>query len=394
VSGGDRARITRVVASNFLSLGEAVSVDLGDLTVLAGINGSGKSNVIAALVFIANAIDDGLEHAVVSRRGFRALRRHGVGRAMVRLRYELEAATWEGDYEVAIGGKADGSYEVSHEIASITYRDQARHLGFNARKGVLVDPGPELVGVPVVSRDLLLRVIGGVEGYGPLRDALSGLRRYAIYPGALREPSKPSALAHLDCEGHNWASIVRRVAAGRFGGELRAALARVTGDIVDLRVEQLGDNLAVLFRHHLDGDPLDRDQPDGDRPSSGPWFDAGRESDGTLRIAGLLTALLQEPPLTLIAIEEPELTIHPGAIPLVVDFLRMATSWSQVLVTTHSPELLEAVDPDELRVVQRLGGVTSVAGVDAGQVELVRRELTSPGELMRREGLAPQESAP
>jgi predicted ATPase len=189
-------------------------------------------------------------------------------------------------------------------------------------------------------------------------------------------------LPYLDEEGHNWASIVRHVASGRYGGELRAALAQVTGDVVDLKTQQLGDNLAVLFRHQID----DR------RPGKNPWFDAGRESDGTLRVAGLLTALLQEPPLTLIAIEEPELTIHPGALPLILDFLRMASSWSQVLITTHSPDLIDRLDPDEIRVVQRQTGTTTVSLVDPGQRELVRQQLASPGELMRTEGLAPSTS--
>lgn len=205
------------------------------------------------------------------------------------------------------------------------------------------------------------------------------MQSYAIYPKALREPSKPSVLPYLDEEGHNWASIVRRVDDGEYGNVLRDALHRVTGDVVDPKTDQLGDNLAVLFRHRVDDE-----QSDG-----GPWFDAGRESDGTLRIAGLLTALLQEPPLTLLAVEEPELTIHPGALPLVLDFLRLASSWSQVLITAHGPDLVAGLDPDEIRVVQRIGGITNVAPIDAGQRELVRQRLVSPGDLMRKEGLAP-----
>lgn len=371
---------TRIVASNFLSLGEDVSVDLGDLTVLAGINGSGKSNVIAALAFVATALDDGLEHAVVSRRGFRALRRDGAGGGLLRLRYELEARDWSGFYEIKIGGKQDGSYVVRSEEASISYEDPPRHSSFKGRRGVIQDPDPELAGVPASTGDLLLRLVGGIDTYAPLRNALRAVRPYAIYPGALRVPSTPSVLPYLDPEGRNWASIVRRVAGGAYGGELRAALARVTGDVVDLKVEQLGDSLTVLFRHVFD----ER------QPVAGPWFDAGRESDGTLRVAGLLTALLQAPPLTLLAIEEPELTIHPGALPLVVEFLRMAASWSQVLVTTHSPDLLDYVEPEEIRVVQRLAGITTVAPVDAGQQGLVRDQLATPGELLRREGLVPR----
>jgi hypothetical protein len=47
--------------------------------------------------------------------------------------------------------------------------------------------------------------------------------------------------------------------------------------------------------------------------TAGKWFEAYQEPDGTLRVAGIITALLQEPPVPAIAIEEPVLTVHPGA---------------------------------------------------------------------------------
>jgi AAA15 family ATPase/GTPase len=152
----------------------------------------------------------------------------------------------------------------------------------------------------------------------------------------------------------------------------------VTGDVTDLKVDQLGDNLAVLFRH----------TPEGVATKSHSLFDAGRESDGTLRVAGILTALLQEPHLTLVAIEEPELTIHPGQLALVLDFLRMASEWSQVVVTTHSPEILDRVEADEIRVVQRSAGTSTISPMSREQKHLVMNQLLSPGQLMRSEGLA------
>lgn len=379
----DRPRFTRLVASNFLSLGEAVSVELGDLTVLVGINSAGKSNVVSALGFVTKALDNGLENAVLTHRGFDALRRDGVGRRPVQLRYELECRAWSATYEIEVGGTKDGGYAVRREVATIDYPGGRRYR-YLVDDGVLVDPPAELRTVAVTPSDLLLRVLGGVEDIAPLRSALGSVRPYAIYPRALARTSSPSVLPYLDEEGTNWASIVREVARGRLGRELRAALGRVTGDVDDLKVGQLGDNLGVQFRHVIDRDGTERHT----------WFDAGRESDGTLRVAGLLTALLQDPPSTLIAIEEPELTIHPGALPLVLGFIRMATDWSQVLVTTHSPELLDRVEPDEIRVVQRIAGVTSVAPIEANQLALLRERLMSPGELLRTEGLAPDDGRP
>ena len=71
-------------------------------------------------------------------------------------------------------------------------------------------------------------------------------------------------------------------------------------------------------------------------------FEAFSMSDGTLRALGLLTAVYQSSAPSLIAIEEPEATIHPGALGAILDILRAATQKMQVVVTTHSPELLDA----------------------------------------------------
>ncbi len=90
----------------------------------------------------------------------------------------------------------------------------------------------------------------------------------------------------------------------------------------------------------------------------------------------------------MIGVEEPELTVHPGAIRLLYDFLLQATGRSQVIVTTHSPELLDLVDADCVRVVERdAEGRTRVGRMDATQREVVTRRLMTLGEIMRTEGL-------
>src|SRR5206468_4134073 len=114
--------------------------------------------------------------------------------------------------------------------------------------------------------------------------------------------------------------------------DLRAALGHVTGDIDDIRVRQVGGYLVTEFRHGRAMSPKGK--------ARDKWFESAQESDGTLRMAGIITALLQEPPLPLLGIEEPELTIHPGALPLLYDYLEETSSRSQILLTTHSPDLL------------------------------------------------------
>lgn len=71
-------------------------------------------------------------------------------------------------------------------------------------------------------------------------------------------------------------------------------------------------------------------------------FEAFSLSDGTLRVLGRITAVFQRPRPSLLVIEEPEASIHPGALGSILDVLRFASRCMQVVVTTHSPDILDA----------------------------------------------------
>ena len=64
-------------------------------------------------------------------------------------------------------------------------------------------------------------------------------------------------------------------------------------------------------------------------------------SDGTIRMLCWAVILHSPRPPTLIVIEEPELGIHPAWMPILADWIKRATQKTQVIVTTHSPDLLD-----------------------------------------------------
>ena len=108
---------------------------------------------------------------------------------------------------------------------------------------------------------------------------------------------------------------------------------------------------------------------------------------------GILAALYQDPPQPFISIEEPEANIHPGALAVLAGVLDEASLRSQVLVTTHSPDLLDHLPVESFLVVEKVGDTTHVGPLDASQVESVRKRLFTPGELLRMEGLQRQPDA-
>jgi predicted ATPase len=122
-------------------------------------------------------------------------------------------------------------------------------------------------------------------------------------------------------------------------------------------------------------------------------------SDGTLRALGVLAAAFQgrqngNRRVQLIGIEEPEIALHPGAAEALAEALVAASNNVQVVLTTHSPDLLEHkgfTDDDILAVVNRKGR-TAIAPIDPASREALRKGLYSVGELLRIGQLEPDEA--
>lgn len=117
-------------------------------------------------------------------------------------------------------------------------------------------------------------------------------------------------------------------------------------------------------------------------------FNVSQISDGTLRILGLLTALYQPHKPDSIALEEPEQTVNPGVLGVLADAIKDVASDSQVIVTTHSPNLIDYFEPEEIYAVNMSEGLTTVGSIIASQTEAVKQQLFTLGELMTIEGLA------
>ena len=76
-------------------------------------------------------------------------------------------------------------------------------------------------------------------------------------------------------------------------------------------------------------------------------------SDGMLRFLCLATALFNPRPPMMVAIDEPELGLHPRLLPVVGEMIQAASERTQVLVTTHSPDLLNCFDLADVAVMTR-----------------------------------------
>jgi predicted ATPase len=98
---------------------------------------------------------------------------------------------------------------------------------------------------------------------------------------------------------------------------------------------------------------------------------ATRLSDGTLRYLSLLAILYDPTPPPLVCIDEPELGLHPDLINHVADALRFASEKTQLIVTTHSPALVDAFtkDPESILVCEKENGRSTVRRLVEQQLE-------------------------
>jgi predicted ATPase len=98
---------------------------------------------------------------------------------------------------------------------------------------------------------------------------------------------------------------------------------------------------------------------------------ATRLSDGTLRYLALLAILCDPDPPRLVCIEEPELGLHPDILPKLADRLIEASTRTQLIVTTHSDVLVDALSdhPSAVVVCEKRGGQTHLNRLDADKLQ-------------------------
>ena len=118
-------------------------------------------------------------------------------------------------------------------------------------------------------------------------------------------------------------------------------------------------------------------------------LEAHEVSDGTLRLLALLVAIYQPFRASVLVLEEPEATIHPGAMGVLFDALGHAVSRSQVIVTTHSPDVLDQkqIGAPNLRIVEWRKGKTEVGPIPDSAASSLADRIAYAGELLRMNAL-------
>jgi predicted ATPase len=378
--------INRVKLRNYKSIAQC-DVSLGPLTILVGPNGSGKSNFLDALALARGALDVTLDHALRERGGINEVRRRSGGHPSnfaIDLHFSLAGGQRQGRYSFEVTSQSNGGFLVRNETCEISPADAIGDPArFVVKEGRITETNVGVTLPRPASDRLFLVSASNVTEFRPVYDALTNMAFYSLAPDVMRWPQPPDSGELLDHDGQNLASVLaalERRDSPRFD-RIQRYLSKVTPGIESVARIAIGNLETLQFRQKVAG-------------QKSAWrFPAINMSDGTLRALAVLTALLQgdgDVP-SLIGIEEPEIALHPAAAGILWDAMDDAQERAQVLVTTHSSDLLDRSDiPTQSILATTIeAGNTMIGPIVESSRKLLQEHLCTPGELLRQRRLSP-----
>ena len=373
--------IRKVTIRNYKSIA-VCALELPELAFLIGPNGSGKSNFLDCFRFVSDSLKTSLDHALRDRGTIKEVRRRSGGHPnhfSLRLDFNLPGAS-HGHLSFRIGARKDGGFEVQNEECRVFTSLMEEHH-YHVESGKVIKSSLPLLPAALPDR-LFLVAASGLPEFRPVFDALSRMEVYNLNPKEIQAMQKPDSGELLRRDGSNIASVLQNLdEAHRI--RVDEYLSRIVKGLSGAQSKILGSQETIEFRQAVKG-------------QKHPWtFLASSMSDGTLRALGVLVAIFQNlrnvsVPPNLIGLEEPEMALHPAASTVLLSALREASCNSQILVTSHSPDLLdnEDIPAESLFAVDNVDGITRIGPIDEAGRQMLRDKLFTPGELLRQNQIA------
>ena len=346
------ARIEYLKVQNFRALRNVEFRSLTPLTVLLGPNGSGKSTVFDVFAFLAECFELGLRRAWDMRgRGKELISRGAEGPVVIEIKYREEPRQALITYHLAVAER-NGAPVVVEEWLSWKrgrYGYPFRFLDYKeghgqAISGALPDKQDQRIEIPLNAPDLLaVNALGQFADHprvAALRQFITGWHVSYLSADSARGQPEAGPQDQLSKTGDNLANVIQYLAEQhpRRLDEIFAVLRRRVPRIEKVLTDTMPDGRLLLQIK--------------DVPFTHPVL-ARFASDGTLKMLAYLVLLHDPAPPPFIGIEEPENFLHPRLLVELAEECRAASERTQLLVTTHSPFFLNALQSKEVRVLWR-----------------------------------------
>jgi len=310
-------------------------IPLGDVTVLLGANGSGKSNLVFFFKMLNFMTTGGLQN-YVGKQGVSQLLFYGPKKTeSISFILHFSSADAEDKYEVTLSYELPDRLFVSGE--KVTFRKKERLQP----QEYFLDSGSAETNLGKDKRETS-KVLHGL---------LAGIRTYQFHDTSetakIKDRGYVDDANYLRSDAGNLAAFLKMLKETdeyrKYYDRMVRHIQRVMPQFGDFSLETLPGNEKYVRLNWSDiagGDYL---------------FGPDQISDGSLRFMALTTLLLQPPKLLpkFIVIDEPELGLHPAGIAELSSMIRTVSQKTQILVATQSTRLVDEFSPDNLVVVER-----------------------------------------
>lgn len=314
--------ISKLTIKGFKSIRELVDFELRNLNVIVGANGAGKSNFIQVFRMIHAMSQKNLQEFVQTGGGADAFPYNGIKNTP---EIDVELTFGLNSWGVTLKPTVDERFALTERRR---YLDHAWSINTGLVESQLEDDKDKVISRWTVyhfhdtSQSAPMRRTEIVEDCARLRENGSNI---AAFLKALREGGEAG-----------WNSYSRIVDA------VRLVMPFFDDFVLDVAKTGQADRVKLTWR-----------QKGSDYP-----FQPYHLSDGSIRFICLATALLQPDPPSTILIDEPELGLHPTAIGIVAELMKVASSRTQVIAATQSPLLIDRFRFEDVIVARRKDGAT------------------------------------
>jgi len=383
--------IKSIWIEHFKSLSH-VSLSLEDVSVIVGGNSTGKSNFIDAIAFLRDCVVHGLDHAVSERHGIDSIVQWSPTRPYnldISARYATDYG--EGHYSLKLSSKSRqpiiieeyGAWKSPQQEIMSSFTRTKNEVYFSGLQGKNPDElkryTRRVQEDELTISSLKIVPISSAQPFRHLNRAISDFRIYNIYPNTIRSPQKSSNEHELTSAGDNLNSVLKQMVSSKSiptkvkYQEILGSMAKIIPNLDRVLVRYVSGLLWPIFEVR-------------ESAGRGHQFNVSQISDGALRFLGILTALYQPYPPRVIAIEEPEQNIHPGALSLLAEAFKDISKEIQIITTTHSPHMLDFFDVKNIYATEYTDGKTIIGHISKQQKEAISARLLTAGEVMTAQG--------
>ena len=330
----EKVFLEKIHIKNFLSLRD-VELPLKPLTVLVGPNASGKSNILNAL----NLLNDMMKEEELPPVEFIQNRLWAGEASHITFQIQVKVKEISAIYELKLKAEADNPV-----VAEELLVNDVNVISVQDGQGKVKDEDGEN-DTPYKSNKLALKSAGDYGDKPTTRALTEFIREWKFYdfrPDLIREHFKVLPLSLL-LSGE----LGKSPKLNDDGSTLSALLSHWYEDMPD-RFQSVSDSLAAATDLRIDQRPINGDNQLCLLEGYEKPIPLKRASDGTLRLVAYYILLNESELPPLIAIEEPERNLHPGALRDIANVLEQISEHSQVIITTHSSQLLDAFNPEKL----------------------------------------------